>query len=49
MTRVVGGLEETVGGLLPWTNYSVTVAARTRAGAGVTSPDLVCTTKEDGK
>ncbi|KAK3861972.1 hypothetical protein Pcinc_032114, partial [Petrolisthes cinctipes] len=47
VTRVVGGLEETVGGLLPWTNYSVTVAARTRAGAGVTSPDLVCTTKED--
>ncbi|XP_071546322.1 cell adhesion molecule Dscam2-like isoform X3 [Panulirus ornatus] len=47
LTRMTNGREESVGGLRPWTNYSVTVAAVTRAGAGVASPDLTCTTRED--
>ncbi|XP_042236936.1 Down syndrome cell adhesion molecule-like protein Dscam2 [Homarus americanus] len=47
LTRMTNGREESVGGLRPWTNYTVTVAAVTRAGAGVTSPDLTCTTRED--
>ncbi|XP_069190704.1 cell adhesion molecule Dscam2 isoform X3 [Procambarus clarkii] len=47
LTRITSGREESVGGLRPWTNYTVTVAAVTRAGPGVTSPDLTCTTRED--
>ncbi|XP_064112208.1 cell adhesion molecule Dscam2-like isoform X2 [Macrobrachium nipponense] len=47
LTRVTNGREENVGGLRPWTNYTVSVAATTRAGAGVASQDLTCTTKED--
>ena len=46
---MTSGREESVGGLRAWTNYSVTVAAVTRAGVGVASPDLTCTTREDGK
>lgn len=46
---MTSGQEESVGGLRAWTNYSVTVAAVTRAGVGVASPDLTCTTREDGK
>ncbi|CAL4087963.1 unnamed protein product, partial [Meganyctiphanes norvegica] len=46
-TRNVNDLEETVGGLRAWTNYTVTVAATTRAGHGPNSPDLTCTTGED--
>lgn len=35
--------------LRPWTNYSVTVAASTRAGQGVASTPLICTTHQDGE
>lgn len=49
ISRKTSGREESVGGLRAWTNYSVTVAAVTRAGVGVASPDLTCTTREDGK
>uniref|UniRef100_A0A0P4WN52 Down syndrome cell adhesion molecule-like protein Dscam2 n=2 Tax=Scylla olivacea TaxID=85551 RepID=A0A0P4WN52_SCYOL len=33
--------------LRPWMNYSVTVAASTRAGQGVASTPLICTTHQD--
>ncbi|XP_050729038.1 cell adhesion molecule Dscam2-like isoform X2 [Eriocheir sinensis] len=32
---------------MPWTNYSVSVSASTRAGHGVASPPLSCTTLQD--
>ncbi|XP_037792633.1 Down syndrome cell adhesion molecule-like protein Dscam2 [Penaeus monodon] len=41
------GLRATLAGLRPWTNYSVSVAASTRAGEGVASLPLVCTTDQD--
>ncbi|XP_069995909.1 cell adhesion molecule Dscam2 [Penaeus vannamei] len=47
LTRMTNGREEIVGGLRAWSNYTVTVSAVTRAGAGVASPDLTCTTRED--
>ncbi|KAK8403945.1 hypothetical protein O3P69_000181 [Scylla paramamosain] len=47
ISRMTSGREESVGGLRAWTNYSVTVAAVTRAGVGLASPDLTCTTRED--
>ncbi|XP_037774718.1 Down syndrome cell adhesion molecule-like protein Dscam2, partial [Penaeus monodon] len=47
LIRMTSGREESVGGLRAWSNYTVTVAAVTRAGAGVSSPDLICTTRED--
>ncbi|ROT68397.1 putative Down syndrome cell adhesion molecule-like protein Dscam2 [Penaeus vannamei] len=47
LIRMTNGREESVGGLRAWSNYTVTVAAVTRAGAGVSSPDLICTTRED--
>ncbi|ROT77750.1 Down syndrome cell adhesion molecule isoform, partial [Penaeus vannamei] len=37
----------TVGDLERYSNYSVTVAAATRAGVGVSSPPVVCATEED--
>lgn len=46
---MTSGREEIVGGLRAWSNYTVTVSAVTRAGAGVASPDLTCTTREDGQ
>lgn len=46
---MTNGREEIVGGLRAWSNYTVTVSAVTRAGAGVASPDLTCTTREDGQ
>lgn len=49
LTRMTNGREEIVGGLRAWSNYTVTVSAVTRAGAGVASPDLTCTTREDGQ
>lgn len=49
LIRMTNGREESVGGLRAWSNYTVTVAAVTRAGAGVSSPDLICTTREDGQ
>ena len=36
-------------GLEPWSNYSISVAASTKAGEGVTSSPTVCTTDEDGE
>ena len=47
--KLVTGKEETLGNLQPWSNYTVSVAGVTGAGAGVASPDLTCTTDEDGK
>ncbi|XP_063589130.1 cell adhesion molecule Dscam2-like [Penaeus indicus] len=41
------GLRATLAGLRPWTNYSVSVAASTRAGEGVASLPLVCTTDQE--
>ena len=35
--------------LRPWTNYSMSVAALTRAGQGVASKSLICTTHQDGE
>ena len=34
--------------LEPWNNYSISVAASTRAGEGAISDPLICTTLEDG-
>jgi Fibronectin type III domain. len=36
-------------GLKPFTNYSVQVLASTRAGDGVVSPIIYCTTEETGE
>ncbi|CAL4108240.1 unnamed protein product, partial [Meganyctiphanes norvegica] len=47
VSRRIRGSEETVESLRPWTNYSVTVAATTRAGTGPPSPDITCMTAED--
>lgn len=47
-TRITTATEEVVGGLTPWTNYSVSVAAHTQAGLGIASQELLCTTREDG-
>ncbi|XP_045105879.1 Down syndrome cell adhesion molecule-like protein Dscam2 isoform X1 [Portunus trituberculatus] len=41
------GQQATLDSLTPWTNYSVTVAAFTRAGQGVSSPAIICTTEQD--
>ncbi|XP_050724052.1 cell adhesion molecule Dscam2-like [Eriocheir sinensis] len=41
------GLRAQLDNLRPWTNYSVSVAASTRAGQGVASEALVCTTHQD--
>ncbi|XP_066948108.1 cell adhesion molecule Dscam2-like isoform X4 [Macrobrachium rosenbergii] len=46
-SMVSEGLRATLTALLPWTNYSVTVAASTRAGEGVSSLPLICTTNQD--
>lgn len=46
---VTEGQQASLKGLQPWTNYSVTVAASTGAGQGVTSTPLTCTTQQDGK
>ena len=36
-------------GLRPWSNYTLTLAAATVVGRGVTSMPLLCTTEEDGE
>ncbi|XP_063888647.1 cell adhesion molecule Dscam2-like [Scylla paramamosain] len=41
------GLRARLEGLLPFTNYSISVSAATRAGQGVASPALTCTTHQD--
>ncbi|XP_071517137.1 cell adhesion molecule Dscam2-like [Panulirus ornatus] len=41
------GLRATLAGLTPWTNYSVSVAASTRAGEGTPSHAIICTTDQD--
>ncbi|XP_042865020.1 Down syndrome cell adhesion molecule-like protein Dscam2 [Penaeus japonicus] len=46
-SRIVNGQSATVGDLERYTNYSVTVAAATRAGVGVSSQAVVCATEED--
>nr|XP_027210564.1 Down syndrome cell adhesion molecule-like protein Dscam2 [Penaeus vannamei] len=46
-SRIVNGQSATVGDLERYSNYSVTVAAATRAGVGVSSPPVVCATEED--
>ncbi|CAL4146593.1 unnamed protein product, partial [Meganyctiphanes norvegica] len=47
LVRHVSGIQETVNKLKPWTNYTVTVAATTRAGTGPFSTEIICTTPED--
>ncbi|CAL4076655.1 unnamed protein product, partial [Meganyctiphanes norvegica] len=47
LVKLITGQEEIVGNLQPWSNYTVNLAGVTGAGAGVTSPDLTCTTDED--
>ncbi|CAL4093311.1 unnamed protein product, partial [Meganyctiphanes norvegica] len=47
VVRLVSGTEEVVGGLHPWTNYTISVAGVTGAGAGLASSELTCTTDED--
>ena len=49
ISRSTSGREETVGGLRAWTNYTIAVAAVTRAGVGVFSSDMTCTTRQDGE
>ena len=39
----------TLESLDPWSNYSISVAASTKAGEGIGSAAVVCTTLEDGK
>lgn len=46
---VSDGVRATLAGLTPWTNYTITVAASTRAGEGMASHSLVCTTDQDGE
>ncbi|XP_069167807.1 cell adhesion molecule Dscam2 isoform X2 [Procambarus clarkii] len=41
------GQRATLAGLFPWTNYSLTVSASTRAGEGTPSHAIVCTTDQD--
>ena len=43
------GQRATLDTLTPWTNYSVTVAGFTKAGQGVSSPAVICTTEQDGE
>ncbi|KAK7082481.1 hypothetical protein SK128_000210 [Halocaridina rubra] len=47
-SKVSEGLRATLTELLPWTNYSITVTAATRAGEGVASAPLPCVTNQDG-
>lgn len=35
-------------GLRAWSNYSISLAAATKAGRGVKSQPMLCTTAEDG-
>ena len=49
MSRVVEGPEAALGDMYRYTNYSITVAASTRAGLGTASPPIVCATDMDGK
>ena len=48
---VVGGMvtDTTLGNLLPYTTYTCTISARTRAGQGGLSGPQTATTDEDGK
>lgn len=48
-TRRSGGLETVVAGLRRAANYSVTVRARTSAGAGPPAEAIYCATHEDSK
>ncbi|KAK4287145.1 hypothetical protein Pmani_039780, partial [Petrolisthes manimaculis] len=41
------GQRATLNNLTPWTNYSLSVAASTRAGEGVASHHVICTTNQD--
>ncbi|XP_068213179.1 cell adhesion molecule Dscam2-like isoform X2 [Palaemon carinicauda] len=46
-SRIVNGQSATIGDLERYTNYSITVAAATRAGIGVPSEPINCATEED--
>lgn len=48
-TRRSGGLETVLQSLQRAANYSITVRARTAAGAGPASSPIFCTTHEDSK
>lgn len=47
--RITAELRTAIGNLRPFTNYSMTVAASTRAGIGLASDPLTCATEEDGR
>lgn len=48
-SMVSEGIRTTLTSLTPWTNYTISVAASTRAGEGVASQGIVCTTDQDGE
>ena len=48
-SRVVASLSTSLNDLQRFTNYSITVAASTKAGVGVASDAVICATEEDGK
>lgn len=48
-TKISHALSTVLHGLSPYTNYTVQVLAYTRAGEGVTSSPVSCTTEETGK
>ena len=49
VSRVVEGPSTALGDLHKFTNYSVSVAASTRAGLGVASESIICSTDMDGE
>ena len=48
-TKISHALSTVLHGLSPYTNYTVQVLAYTRAGEGVASSPISCTTEETGK
>ena len=48
-SRVVAGQSSSLVDLERFTNYSITVAASTKAGLGVASNSITCATEEDGE
>jgi len=49
MVTVTSGTTHTISGLVPFVEYSVTVAARTSSGTGPLSDPVVQSSGEDGK
>lgn len=48
-TKISHALSTVLHALMPYTNYTVQVLAYTRAGEGVSSSSVSCTTEETGK